>query len=94
MYVFRREETKDVLLDPALLQAQLVHAAQRQELALSRERFLRDQASNLEYALEQGISTGREEAKMENARAMKNLGLDGELIMKVTGLDSENVDKL
>jgi hypothetical protein len=38
------------------------------ELALSRERFLRDQASNLIDSLEQGINTGREENKRENAR--------------------------
>jgi predicted transposase/invertase (TIGR01784 family) len=74
------------------------HDRESRELALSRERFLRDQASNLEYALEQGIeqgiNTGREENKKENARAMKNLGLDAELVMKVTGLDRESVDRL
>jgi predicted transposase/invertase (TIGR01784 family) len=70
------------------------HDRESRELALSRERFLRDQASNLEFALEQGINTGREESKKENAKAMKDLGLDAELIMKVTGLNRESVDTL
>ena len=72
------------------------------ELALSRERFLRDQASNLsatmeegiEKGSEQGINTVREETRIENARAMNIRGLDTELIMEVTGLDRESVDKL
>ena len=64
------------------------------ELALSRERFLRDQASNFEFALEQGINTGREEAKLENAKAMKLKGFDTTLIMEITGLDRESMDKL
>jgi len=74
------------------------HDRESRELALSRERFLRDQASNLEYALEQGIeqgiNTGREENKKENARAMKLRGFDTTLIMEITGLDQESVDTL
>jgi predicted transposase/invertase (TIGR01784 family) len=86
------------------------HDRESRELALSRERFLRDQASNLEYALEEGlakgieqgieqgiakgINTGREEAKMENAKAMKIRGFDAALIMEITGLDRETVNKL
>jgi predicted transposase/invertase (TIGR01784 family) len=86
------------------------HDRESREIALSRERFLRDQASNLEFALEQGmekgiakgieqgieqgINTGREEAKLENAKAMKLKGFDTTLIMEITGLKRESVDKL
>ena len=43
---------------------------------------------------EEGIQTGFNEANLANARKMKELGLDIETIISVTGLSKEEIEKL
>ena len=48
----------------------------------------------IQEEFEKGIEKGRGEERLENACAMKKLGIDVEIIMQVTGLNREEVEKL
>jgi len=75
-------------------------------IAELKEKYIRDEAAALEFALEkgqkegieQGIETGREqgrnEAKIQTAKNMLELGLDIEIISKSTGLSVEKILEL
>ena len=43
---------------------------------------------------EEGLAEGKSAEKLENARKMKELGIDAETIMQVTGLDRTAVGNL
>ena len=47
-----------------------------------------------EEAEKRGHARGREEARLETARKLKEHGFDSETIVAVTGLDAETVGKL
>ena len=47
-----------------------------------------------EEGREEGLAEGRATAILENARKMKELGIDAETIMQVTGLDRTSVGNL
>lgn len=51
-------------------------------------------AEGLEKGLAEGLEKGLMEAKQDDARKMKALGLDKELIINITGLTSEQIDAL
>jgi hypothetical protein len=74
------------------------HDRESRELALSRERFLRDQASNLEYALEEGLAKGLEQGLEKGLEQGLEQGFSKgreeamnkiAKAMKIRGLDSE-----
>ena len=43
--------------------------------------------------LEKGLEQGREEARLMNARKMKELGMENAIIAQVTGLSVEEIEK-
>lgn len=51
-------------------------------------------AEGLEKGLAEGLEKGLMKAKQDDARKMKALGLDKELIINITGLTSEQIDAL
>ena len=73
---------------------------------MSRNDELNSRAEMIEDALKEGYAKGRDEGlaegrekgksaeKLENARKMKELGIDAETIMQVTGLDRTAVGNL
>lgn len=48
---------------------------------------------NMEGRLE-GIAEGRMDERLKNAKGMKNLGIASDKIAEITGLSSEDVEKL
>ena len=54
--------------------------------------------AGIEQGREEGLEEGREEGRMiaiqQNAQTMKELGIDDETIMLVTGLDKAKVNSL
>jgi predicted transposase/invertase (TIGR01784 family) len=48
----------------------------------------------IQAGIEQGREEGRTTAILQNARKMKELGIDDETIMRVTGLDKAKVNSL
>lgn len=102
-------------LEPALKKAMSVleflsqDEQARQEYE-ARQKFLRDEASMIEGAREEGLKKGLEEglkegikegikegeaeSKRKIAQNMLTLGLDEEIIMKVTGLSSSELKNI
>ena len=76
-------------------------AAERR-LAQLREKAIRDEAANLKCArrngieegIQQGIEKGIEKQKIETAKKMLAEKIDIELIMKITDLTKEEIEKL
>ena len=72
-------------------------AAERR-LAQLREKAIRDEAANLKCArrngIEEGIQQGIEKQKIETAKKMLAEKIDIELIMKITDLTKEEIEKL
>ena len=50
--------------------------------------------AGIEKGREEGREEGRTTAILQNAQKMKQLGIDEETIMRVTGLDKERVNSL
>lgn len=48
----------------------------------------------MKKGMEKGMEMGMEKAKLENAKTMKTLGLAADIIMQVTGLSAEEIEKL
>ena len=73
---------------------------------MSRNDELNSRAEMIEDALQEGYAKGRDEGlaegredgrtteKLQNAKRMKDLGIDVETIMKVTGLDYVTIGNL
>ena len=61
---------------------------------LSRFMYERDAKSSRRYAQEVGYAEGLAEGKAEDARKMKELGLDPSVIQQVTGLSPEQIQTL
>jgi len=60
----------------------------------ARQKFLRDQASMLEGAREEGRAEGRAEGKEEVARNLLAMGISVEVIAKATGLSIDQIRAL
>ncbi|WP_427179709.1 Rpn family recombination-promoting nuclease/putative transposase [Paenibacillus sp. TC-CSREp1] len=90
-------------LEPALKKAMSVleflsqDEQARQEYE-ARQKFLRDEASMIEGAREEGLKEGIKEGEAESKRKialnMLALGLDEEIIMKATGLSSSELKNI
>ena len=50
--------------------------------------------AGIEKGREEGLEEGRMTAILQNAQKMKQLGIDDETIMRVTGLDKAKVNSL
>ena len=72
--------------------------AETRRLAELREKAIRDEAAGLKSArrkgLEEGIEKGIEKQKIETAKKMLAEKIDIELIMKITELTKEEIEKL
>ena len=68
-------------------------AAERR-LAQLRKKAIRDEAANLKCARRKGIEEGIEKQKIETAKKMLAEKIDIELIMKITELTKEEIEKL
>ena len=53
-----------------------------------------DKIAQLDYAREEGREEGREKEKIETAKKMLDLGIEVEIIRKVTSLSIEEIQKL
>jgi len=58
------------------------------------QRFLNDQASDLEEARDSGRDEGKSERNIEIARNMKSEGFGVDIISKMTGLSASEIDRL
>ena len=72
--------------------------AETRRLAELREKAIRDEAAGLKSArrkgIEEGIQQGIEKQKIETAKKMLAEKIDIELIMKITELTKEEIEKL
>ena len=68
-------------------------AAERR-LAQLREKAIRDEAANLKCARRKGIEEGIEKEKIETAKKMLAEKIDIEMIIKITELTKEEIEKL
>jgi len=64
------------------------------EAQWKRRDFIMLQRGSIEYAEKLGRAEGREEERLANAGKMKQLGMAIEIIMQVTGLSREEVEKV
>ena len=53
-----------------------------------------DYFNTIDFAKEEGRVEGEQKKNLENARKMKEMGLSFEVIMQVTGLPCEDIEKL
>ena len=69
-----------------------------EELIMNRHDYDVVLQHSYDMGIQAGIEKGREEGRMtailQNAQKMKQLGIDDETIMRVTGLDKEMVNSL
>lgn len=63
-------------------------------IAELKEKYIRDEAAALDFALEKGQKQGKNEEKLQTARNMLELGLDIDIISKATGLTVEKILEL
>lgn len=63
-------------------------------LAYLREKAIRDEAAGLKSARRKGIAEGKEETQKEVAKKMLAEHIDIDIIVKVTGLTKEEINKL
>ena len=68
--------------------------AETRRLAELREKAIRDEAAGLKSARRKGIEEGIEKQKIETAKKMLAEKIDIELIMKITELTKEEIEKL
>lgn len=61
---------------------------------LGKEVLERDRSTELHYAQEQGIQRGSLQAKREDARNLKALGVSVQTIAKATGLSEDEIERL
>ena len=59
-----------------------------------KEGYAKGRDEGLAEGKEEGLAEGRSTEKLQNARKMKELGIDVETIMQVTGLDRTAVGNL
>ena len=71
--------------------AEMIEDALKEGYAKGRDEGL---AEGVNKGKEVGLAEGRATAILENARKMKELGIDVETIMQVTGLDRTSVGNL
>lgn len=63
-------------------------------IAELKEKYIRDEAAALDFALEKGQKQGEEKANIQTAKNMLDMGLDVEIISKATGLTVEKILEL
>jgi len=66
----------------------------QRELYEMRAKTLKDKVSALNEAERKGIKKGEKKKAIEIAKSMINIGLDKDTIVKSTGLDPSEVEKL
>ena len=82
-------------LEEAVKQLRMLNADDEvRELAEAQERAELDRNTELYIAKEDGRAEGKKEAQKENAKKMLDKGMDIKLIMEITGLTKEEIDKL
>ena len=64
------------------------------EIYEAREKRLRDEASNIAYAREQGIEQGEHKKAVKTAKKMLSDGMSSETVAMYTGLSEEEIEKL
>ena len=75
--------------------AEMIEDALKEGYAKGRDEGLAEGVKvGKEEGREEGLAEGRATAILENARKMKELGIDAETIMQVTGLDRTAVGNL
>ena len=60
----------------------------------AREKRIRDEASRLADAKEEGLQKGMQKGIYETARKMKELGVSVDIIYKSTGLEKSEIGKI
>ena len=63
-------------------------------LAELREKYIRDQFAIQEYGYIKGKEEGKEEGKLEIAKAMLKRGMAKEMVVEMTGLTADEIEKL
>lgn len=63
-------------------------------IAELREKYIRDEQAALDFAIEKGLKQGKDEANIQTAKNMLELGLEVEIIAKSTGLSEDRILKL
>lgn len=66
----------------------------QRELYEMRAKTLKDKVNALNQAERKGIKEGEKKKAIEIAKSMIDIGLDKDIIVKSTGLDSSKVEKL
>ena len=75
--------------------AEMIEDALKEGYAKGRDEGLAEGVKvGKEEGREEGLAEGRSTEKLQNARKMKELGIDAETIMQVTGLDRTSVGNL
>ena len=75
--------------------AEMIEDALKEGYAKGRyEGLAEGKEEGLAEGREKGMAEGKSAEKLENARKMKELGIDAETIMQVTGLDRTSVGNL
>ncbi len=95
--VAEKEEEMEFLLkqDPVMEKAHNVYTTftedrRLRELSEARQKRLKDEASRLDSARQEGLEQG----KLETARQFKIMGVSVDIISKATGLSLEEIEKL
>ena len=60
----------------------------------AREMFLHDQATRMQEAKEEGVEEGKKQERETVAKNLLSLGMDNEFVIKATGLDKPEIEKL
>ena len=87
------EETKEIFRKLVNTSEETLSGEELKQYRYRREALRRAMAER-RGALEQGIEQGREEMRLEAAKAMKNEGIDVSVIVKCTGLTQQEVLRL
>ena len=73
----------------------ILHTAKEEAERIGLERGLeKGLALGLEQGREQGLEQGREEQNLENAKKLKELGVDIAIISQATGFDPQTIEEL
>ena len=88
------EEKNEKLKKARIEMNYLTGEAETRRLAELREKWEMDRVSAINHATRKGKSEGKEEEKIEIAKEMLNENVSIEIIMKLTKLTREEIEKL
>lgn len=103
VYLFKNSAVRDdfhsrnIQAAKAKLTIMQMSAAERkayEQFLLSRANVLDVMTGHFQQGVEQGMALGKEEANRDNARKMRQAGLDPALIARITGLSEAEVRAL